>query len=109
MDRKTAETLATLSVRNTLLAHLDEAYANGKKVQANEASGQESLWGDEDDHEERNLKLDAEVIAGFTKLNKDYAKWEASSQQGPFERIDTSPQENRAFWEYHRRMARAGK
>ena len=107
MDRKTAETLAILSVRNTLLAHLDEAYANGKKVQANEASGQESLWGDEDDHEERNLKLDAEVIAGLGKLCEDQVRWEASPWK--VERGEPSQEDDRLYWEYHRRMAKAGR
>lgn len=110
MDRKAAETLLQGAVRATLLAHLDEAYALGKKAAKDRLTGQESLFGDEDenDHEERSLKLDAEVIAGFGKLCKDQARWEAWSWNiGP--RSEPSPEEDQAFWEYHRRMAKAGR
>lgn len=111
MDRKTAETLMQGAVRATLLAHLDEAYALGKKAAKDRLAGQESLFGDEEenDHEERSLKLDAETIASFKTLFANQASWESRSACGIAPPADTSPEDDRIFWEYQRKMARAGK
>lgn len=90
MDRKTAETLMQGAVRATLLAHLDEAYALGKKAAKDRLTGQESLFGDEEenDHEERSLKLDAEVIRDFEgrfKTLDTTGKWSVSRELKPDE------------------------
>lgn len=111
MDRKTAETLMQGATRATLLAHLDEAYACGKKAAKDRLTGQESLFGDEEenDHEERSLKLDVETIANFKTLFVNQVRWESRSACGTAPPVDTSPEDDRIFWEYHRRMAKAGK
>lgn len=100
-----------LSIRKTLLAHLDEAHALGKKKAKDRLTGQESLFGDEEenDHEERSQKLDAETIANFKTLFANQASWESRSTCGTAPPVETSPEDDRIFWEYHRKKAKSGK
>lgn len=88
--------------RATLLAHSDEIYAHGKKRQANEASGQESLWGDE---EEAHPSFEPEIFARFEQLCKANFHLLRDPPKPP-PRVE---HDDPSFWEYQRRMARAGK
>jgi hypothetical protein len=110
MDRKTAQDLLACSIRPVLLASLDEAIAAGKAAKKNKASGQESLFGDEDDEgEERMLKMDAQIIATFWRACANAGEASAPPPIGRLKEGEITPEDEARFWGYHRKMARAGK